>query len=240
MKLVLIRHGDPDYSCDSLTPKGEVEARLLAKYLPHLKPTAVYSSPLGRAHKTCRISQEENGFSYEILPWLREFDAEIMEPTFHEKALGWDLMPSFFTKRPMLYDSSRWMEDVLFSGSKMAERYEWVKNGLDELLQKHGYVHEGKHFRVERANRDTVVLFCHYGVICVILSILTGFSPYVFFQHFCALPSSVTVLATEEREEKRAIFRCLSFGDLSHLALGGEEPSFHARFCETFDSDERH
>ena len=30
MRLLFIRHGDPDYEHDSLTPKGEREAELLA------------------------------------------------------------------------------------------------------------------------------------------------------------------------------------------------------------------
>ena len=31
MKLLLIRHGDPDYTIDSLTEKGHREAQLLAE-----------------------------------------------------------------------------------------------------------------------------------------------------------------------------------------------------------------
>ena len=30
MRLMIVRHGDPDYSIDSLTPKGWKEAELLA------------------------------------------------------------------------------------------------------------------------------------------------------------------------------------------------------------------
>ena len=33
MKLLFIRHGDPDYANDTITDKGKVEAKLLAKYL---------------------------------------------------------------------------------------------------------------------------------------------------------------------------------------------------------------
>lgn len=33
MRLMIIRHGDPDYSIDSLTPKGWREAKLLADRL---------------------------------------------------------------------------------------------------------------------------------------------------------------------------------------------------------------
>jgi len=205
-----------------------------------MKPDAVYASPLGRAQKTCLASQKECGFCFETLPWLREFDATAFSPTVHKKRLVWDLMPSFFWKRPLLYDNERWMEDVYFANTDIKEKYLDVQNGLDELLLRHGYRHQGKAYRVVRSNCDTVVLFCHFGVLCVMMSVITGFSPYVFWQHFCALPTSVTTLVTEEREEGKAMFRCIGFGDLSHLALGNEEPSFAARFCETFDSEERH
>ncbi len=243
MKLVIIRHAEPDYENDSLTQKGDVEATLLAKWLKGKKIDAVYSSPLGRAHRTCMFSQKVCGFDFEIMPWMREFDAFGTDPDGSKRKYVWDLLPSYFTGHPLLYDREHWMEDELFVGSDIREKFSAVKEGFYALLKKHGYEkEEGSEgmFRVIRSNRDTVVLFCHYGILCVMLSALTGYSPYVFWQHFCALPSSVTTIVTEEREEGKAVFRCLGFGTLDHLALGGEEASFHARFCETFDSDERH
>lgn len=236
MKLVIVRHGDPDYVNDTLTPKGEVEAKLLADFMKSEHFDAVYCSPKGRAQKTCLACQKEMGFEFETLSWMREFAAKIFNPSTHKRSIPWDLMPSFFTKHPLLYDSERWMEDPLFSATDMEEKYNEVKVGLEQLLAKHGYERDGKLFRAVRPNRDTVVLFCHFGLLGVVLSVLTGFSPYVFWQHFCALPTSVTTIVTEEREKGKAVFRCIGFGDISHLAVGGEEASFAARFCETFDS----
>lgn len=243
MKLVIIRHADPDYPNNTITEKGKVEAELLAKFLKNKKMDYVYCSPMGRAQDTCKASQKECGFEFETLPWLREFGARVYSPTRHFRTLAWDQMPSFFTKRPLLYDSERWLEDTLFANNNMEEQYLWVKNGLLELLKKHGYEREDGSliFKAVRPNRDTIVLFCHFGLLGMVLSILTGFSPYVFWQHFCAAPSSVTTLVTEEREDGKAIFRCSSYGDISHLNMGGEPPAFAARFCETFDcEDERH
>lgn len=240
MKLVIIRHGDPDYAHDALTEKGKKEAGLLAEYFPRLSPAAVYCSPMGRAQMTMNACREKCGFTVETLPWLREFPAAVFSPTKKKTSLAWDQMPSFFTRRPLLYDSERWCEDVLLANTNFMEKYEWVRQGLDMLLEKHGYRHNGKLYDAIFPNRDTVVLFCHFGVLGVIMSILTGVSPYIYWQHFCALPTSITTLATEEREQGKAVWRCIGFGDLSHLALGGEEPSFAARFCETFDSDEIH
>ena len=41
MKLLIIRHGDPDYSIDSLTPTGWVEAELLSHRLPEMPANLV-------------------------------------------------------------------------------------------------------------------------------------------------------------------------------------------------------
>ena len=131
----------------------------------------------------------------------------------------------------------------MFANCNMMDEYNWVKTEFDALLKKHGYEREGDStiFRAVRPNRDTIVLFCHFGFLGLVLSLLTGFSPYVFWQHFCAAPTSVTTIVTEEREDGKAVFRCLSYGDISHLNLAGEEPAFAGRFCETFDcEEERH
>ena len=111
----------------------------------------------------------------------------------------------------------------------------------DAVLADHGYVREGEYYKVERSNRDTIVFFCHFGLECVLLSRLMNVSPMVLWHHTCAAPASVTTVVTEERREGKASFRMGAFGDISHFYAAGEEPSFSARFCETFDSaDERH
>ena len=52
MRLLFIRHGEPDYEKDSLTPKGFREAEYLAEYLAGEKIDYCYVSPLGRAKDT--------------------------------------------------------------------------------------------------------------------------------------------------------------------------------------------
>jgi probable phosphoglycerate mutase len=63
----------------------------------------------------------------------------------------------------------------------------------------------------------------------------------VLWHGTCAAPTSVTTLTTEERREGIAYFRMNAFGDISHLYAAGVEPSFSARFCETFaNTEQRH
>ena len=52
MKLLIVRHGDPDYTIDSLTEKGWREARYLSQKLSKLEIKDFYVSPLGRAKDT--------------------------------------------------------------------------------------------------------------------------------------------------------------------------------------------
>ncbi|MCD7818385.1 MAG: histidine phosphatase family protein, partial [Lachnospiraceae bacterium] len=84
------------------------------------------------------------------------------------------------------------------------------------------------------------VLFCHYGVGCVLVGHLIGVSPMVLWHGFCAAPSSVTTVVTEERRKGIASFRVSSYGDISHLSAHGEPPAFAARFCESWENEERH
>ncbi|MBC7960452.1 MAG: histidine phosphatase family protein [Vallitaleaceae bacterium] len=151
MKLLIIRHGDPDYAIDSLTEKGWREAEYLSKSISDMEVKAFYVSPLGRAKDTASVT------------------------------------------------------------------------------------------RVVRPNNDTLVMFCHFGVECIMLGHLLGISPMVLWHGFCAAPTSVTTLVTEERRKGIASFRMSTFGDIFHLHAAGEKAAFAARFCEMYDNmDERH
>ena len=121
------------------------------------------------------------------------------------------------------------------------DKYDLINWYFDKLLAKHGYERHGKIYRAVNANNDTIVLFCHFGLECVLLSHLLGISPMVLWHGFCAAPTSVTTLYTEERRRGIAAFRMASFGDISHLYAANEEPAFAARFCECYDNpNERH
>lgn len=73
MRLLFIRHGDPDYEHDTLTGKGIEEAKALAGLIPHLNVGDCYVSPLGRAKKTAQIALEGTGIVPVEQDWLQEF-----------------------------------------------------------------------------------------------------------------------------------------------------------------------
>ena len=241
MKLYIVRHGDPDYAQDALTERGKREAELLAERLEKLDFAAIYVSPLGRARETAEVVLRRLGRQGETKEWLREFAPRRVDPDLGRETVIWDWLPQHWTEEKAFYDREAWMHVPVMASAGVPAEVRWVREGLDEVLAKHGYRHEGDLFRVTRPNRDSIVFFCHFGVECVLLGHLLGISPMPLWHGTCALTTSVTTLVTEERRQGVASFRMISFGDVSHLTAAGQEPSFSARFCETWDCrDERH
>ncbi len=239
MKLLIIRHADPDYTQDSLTNTGWREAELLAGRLTSEDVKAFYVSPLGRARDTASVTLDRMDREAEILPWLREFNPVILRDGI--ETIAWDWLPAEWTAIPEFYDRNLWHTVPVMRQGNVFEEYLKVTGGLDDVLEKHGYQRDGEIYRAVRASNETLVFFCHFGVECVMLGHLLGISPMVLWHGFCAAPASVTTLITEERREGAAAFRAISFGDTSHLYAAGMKPSFSARFCESYsNADERH
>lgn len=241
MRVLIIRHGDPDYERDSLTEKGWREVELLAERLEKTEINDFYVSPLGRARDTAQPTLKRHKKSALICDWLQEFPPQIQRPDKGgEKTITWDWLPQDWTADVRYFQAEEWYKTEIMQAGNVEAAYRHVTEGLDRVLAEHGYVREGKLYRAEKSNRETIAFFCHFGLECVLLSHLMNVSPMILWHHACAAPSSVTTLTTEERRQGKAVFRMSSFGDISHLYAGGEASSFQARFCETFDSKERH
>ena len=242
MRILIIRHGDPDYEHDTLTEKGHREAKLLAEKLAKEKIDYFYSSPLGRAKDTCMYVAKAHGRENEVVikDWLQEFGCPITLPSGRFRYIPWDMLPTEWIDNPKMYDYKDWYKQDFYEKGGMEAAYKKVTNGLDALIAEHGYTREGEMYKTECGHTKTIALFCHFGLEMVLLSRLCNISPVPLWHNFTALPTSVTTLYTEERREGQAIFRCCGFGDVGHLYAGGEEPSFAARFCEIYHSEDRH
>ena len=238
MKLLFIRHGDPDYEKDSLTEKGWHEAELLGQRMANTPVTAFYVSPLGRAKDTASkttaksgqrchrtgvaagISRTHSGFSHRRT----------------KNCLG--SAPGRLDRRAEVLRQDTLVGNPAHAAGHVIDEAKRVWNGLDEILTQHGYERETT-LTVQFSQRRDAGVFCHFGVTCVMLSHLLGISPMILWHGFCAAPTSVTSLITEERREGVALFRMNAFGDTAHLYANQEEPAFAARFCEMYANQEQ-
>ena len=241
MRILFIRHGDPDYVKDSLTEKGWREAEALAPYLEKKKIKAFYCSPLGRAKDTISLTLNKKGQQAEIQDFLQEFHTPMKDPGTGRDRLAWDLMPSVWTEDPLLYSYTEWQHSALYGPSPevgKAVRETW--QGLDGILERHGYRREGEIYRVVEPNHDTIAIVCHFGITSIMLGHLLGISPVLFLHTTFIPPTGLTLLASEERESGVARFRLCGLGMTPHLQIAGEPVSASGLFKEVFtDQNER-
>lgn len=150
MRILFIRHGDPDYANDTLTGKGRREAEALAERAEALDMGEGYVSPLGRAQATAAYSLEKLGKKAETLEWLQEFPAQIdlnqaenLRAAYPdaEKAEGiykpriiWDVIPSYWTEHSEYSDGILWRESEISRYSDAVQVYDDVTDKFDAFL----------------------------------------------------------------------------------------------------------
>ena len=258
MRLLFVRHGDPDYEHDSLTEQGRREAQLLIPRFMKEEVEQFYVSPLGRAQQTASPTLAALGRGAITLSWLQEFTARVdmnahpelldafpdtrrrEDGTWHHH-IAWDVMPAYWTTDERCFDPERWRESYIAVNSDMCEAYDEATAGLDELLAQYGYIREGRMYRTDHGRNVTLALFCHFGITAIFLSHLWHVSPFVLLHGLAVAPTSVTEVVSEERAKGEVFFRANKIGDISHLYAAGEQPSFSARFCEVYENDwQRH
>ena len=238
MKLLIVRHGEPDYETDSLTEKGKREAALLADRLTQTPIDHFYVSPLGRARRTAEATLSRLGREAVTLDWLQEFRGRIIDPVTGEASIAWDFAPQYWTRCPELWGQRSWRENALLQTGNAEAIYDETVRGLDALLAEHGYRREGHLYLTDDNTDETICLFCHFGVGMIMLSHLIGLPFYPTIHGFIMAPSSVTTLVTEERLPGQVWFRCTGLGDVSHLYAGGEPISQFGRYRERYGVDE--
>lgn len=249
MRIIFIRHGDPDYVNDALTLKGVREARLLSDRLVkwQTEPMHFYCSPLGRAKQTASYTLERIDRTATTCDWMKEFAYRIEDPTTGRIGVPWDFMPEYWTEIPEMYDKEAWKKtDIYRSNPELLPAYSQTCECLDRLIEEYGYKrHRNYYINTRNLNtcnpvpdeayaNDTIIIFCHLGITCVMMSHLLGISPALLLHSLYLAPTSMTILATEERQNNIACFRAQVIGDTSHLLQGGEPISAAGYFTDVF------
>ena len=233
---MIIRHAEPDYSIDSLTPKGRTEAELLATRIAGVQDMiGCFLSPKGRALDTAAYTLNRTGWHAEVLPWLQEFRGRCPDPDTGKVRNCWDFRPRSYAAHPLLADPDRFLEDPMFDGTNVADIWHETTEGVDEMLGRYGYRRDGQVWQCTENRHGTLVLFCHFAIGMAVYGYISHISPVLLWQKCCMAPSSVTTLVTEERVPGEVAFRCVQLGDISHLYAGNEPYSTAGLFPEFYD-----
>ena len=232
MLLFYVRHGDPIYDPDSLTPLGHRQAEAVGKMLRSLRIDDVYASTSERAKLTatplCEIAKKQMtllDFANEGYAWR--------DLTCFSKARGcrtWIFfapeMKEVFHTPEMLSLGQRWYEHPVFKTEEFRDKdygagIARIQEGTDAFLESLGYkrVSDGK-YEVLSHNDKRVAFFAHQGFGLAFLSCVVGIPYPMFCSHFDICTSGVTVIEFND-DGGYSYPRILTLSSSAHLYREG-------------------
>lgn len=235
MLLFYIRHGDPTYNPDQLTPLGERQAEAVAKRLSRFGLNKIYSSTSPRAMQTAQptcemLKMELTQLDYmnECHPWLNltyitSEGKRAWIPDNHE-ALKILISPE------MKQYGEKWYEHPSFKEYGYKAYLDSLDEKVDDLIASHGYVHdrERRIYTSETPNDDRIAIFAHAGFASAFFSSLLDIPYHEFSLHYDLSHSSMTVI--EFRERGGLYFpKILTFSNDSHLYSEGLPTAYNNR-----------
>ena len=215
MVLYIIRHGNPDYEHDTLTPLGEKEAEALGERMKKEAPDLIYMSPRGRAIATAKPTCQKTGLTGSIENWMTERNEYMYSPDFSKQEAR-DAGYSFSLKNGVEN-----MRDFCPEAGRESLIAELIASS-DAFLERHGYRREGGLYRMIRPNDLRIACFCHGGFGGTWIAHLFGMMPVMAWLKLDLHTASVTRFDfRDEFDSGYATARCSYINDISHLKAAG-------------------
>ncbi len=209
MILYIVRHGDPDYERNTITPYGHEEAKALAEWFRDIPLDEIYTSPLGRAKDTASYTCEIKALTPTVLLWTEE---------------SMDYMQRFAPAAPFSYRFSG-EEGVTEVCDSYPEREPTIRRLVEEadaFFSAQGFVREGAHYRITSENNKRIAIFCHGGFGTALTAHLLGLPPALGFPSMFMTTSSVTTFEwTDPFHDGITRPRMIRFGEVTHLHRKG-------------------
>jgi broad specificity phosphatase PhoE len=159
-RLLLIRHGEVEARYQgifggridmNLSPRGKRQAKILAEYLRAKTIDAIYASPMKRVQQTLAPTLKLSQHEPVILPGLREVDFG------HWTGMNWAAVRDKFN-----FAVHEWLEQIEHPGAPDGESGPTFRARVEPCLLEMVRQHPGEH----------IAVFCHGGVIRMLLAIL--------------------------------------------------------------------
>lgn len=192
MKIILVRHGDPDYEKDCLTELGHKQAKVVAQRLLKENIDEIYSSPLGRAKQTAEYFSEASGLKkIKILDFMQEIRFGTEDDMYNDK---WNpyLGVLALVREGKDLQTPAWREYPVFKENLATIDADKIGTETDKWLSELGYRREGFYYRNAKLpeassaasaagpKEKTIAIFCHGGASSAFLArVLNLQFPYV-------------------------------------------------------------
>ncbi|MBE6729994.1 MAG: histidine phosphatase family protein [Ruminococcaceae bacterium] len=233
-----IRHGDPIYNPDSLTPLGQRQAEALAKRLSVYRLDKIYASTSNRAIETARPTCELLKKEPELLDFANENYAWRDFTYFREDGKGrqWLFQNSrlceLFNSKEIRDLGDNWFSHPEFKDYNYGQALDKVYDNIDSFMASLGYEHirySGK-YKVKETNDQRIALFAHQGFGMLFLSCLLDIPYPTLCTHFDMCHSGLTVIEFKENGEY-TIPKILTLSSDSHLYKEGL-PTYYNNYLQ--------
>lgn len=223
MLLYIVRHGDPDYTTDTLTERGWKQAEAVGKRIADSKIDRIFSSPMGRARQTAEPACRLLGLPCNIEEWTHEIEDERLTPFPDGKMKSVTLVQNSLYRVDggidIPYERSH--EAAGFNQSGMKSAVDYIEENGREFLERLGYKEENGVYRILRRNEEKVALFCHSAFARAWLSTLLHFPIHLVWAGMNYTHTGVTIVEFRNYEDGFTAPRCLCYSDMSHLYANG-------------------
>ena len=216
MRILFVRHGEPDYDHDCLTETGRRQAEAAAVRLQDEGICEIFSSPNGRAKETADCTARLLGLPVTVLPWMREI-------SWGGEGIPYDGHPWTVSDEMMREeaDLSRWREHPYFRGNVASRCYDLISEAFDRFMDAHGYARHGTRYLCRKDNNDSIAVFSHGGSGACVLSHLMDL-PFPFVCSVMPYDYTSVIILDFPSVPDRIVFPRLElFNDTAHTALSG-------------------
>ena len=227
MILYYIRHGDPIYHPNQLTPLGERQAEAVAKRVAVHGVDRIYSSPSNRARQTAEPLCQITKMLPEILDWSDEDRLYLeMAQVDCDGKKQWPFRHSEYrnllNSREVRELGRLWYTHPRFADIGVGPAIARIQRETDDFLESLGYKHdlENNCYHQLRENNDRVAFFAHEGIGVAILSCILDIPYPMMSTHYDMTHTGVTVIQFEEKFGS-VIPQVLTFSNDSHLYREG-------------------
>lgn len=205
MLLFFVRHGDPCYDPDMLTPLGMRQAEAVGRRLARYGVNRIFASPMKRAMQTaqplCELLGKEMtrvDFASEVHAWE---GLTLMEDGQRKWASGHPRTQQLFASEEVRALGMRWYEHPAFAGETYARYMTYVAEESDAFLAALGYTRTAREgiYRTERDHDERVALFAHAGFGGAFMSHVLGIPYPQYSQTYEISHSCLTVIEFKEK-----------------------------------------
>ena len=204
MRIVLVRHGDPNYEKDCLTELGHKQAAVAAQRLLKEGIDEIYCSPLGRARQTAGYFSEASGIKdIKILDFMQEIRFGTEEDLYNNKWNPW-LGVQTLVREGKDLQTPVWREYPVFKDNLATVDADKIGDETDKWLAGLGYVREGQYYRNTNSSSSTsssrtLAIFCHGGASAAFLArVLNQQFPYMCVTLLHFPHTTITVLEFDD------------------------------------------